>query len=388
MNEKLIQSANHFVEEYYRENMAPGYLYHNYHHACDVLHAAKRIISIETPTETEQNSLLLAALFHDTGFSLGYQGHEDRSVDIFGQFAKISDEIDPSLAFLVPRLIAATKANHIPVDWLEGAICDADFGHLGDEHYWDRSNRLRQEYLLTANQFQTENEFIQSELNFMMAHAYHTPSARLLFDEGKEKNIKFLLRYKAAISPNGEIKDKKKKKDQEISRGVETMFRATYRTHINLSAIADNKANIMLSVSAIIISIVVSNLLPQLKTNPKLAFPTFILLTVCLLSLIFAILSTRPKVTGGMVADEDLESGKANLLFFGNFYQMEIEKYQEGMMNMIQDHDLLYHSMTRDLYFLGKVLAVKYKYLRLCYAFFMYGIILALAAFAFVYLRE
>jgi predicted metal-dependent HD superfamily phosphohydrolase len=353
-----------------------------------VISAIQRIISIESPPETEQEALFLAALFHDTGFSEGAKDHEERSIAIFRQFALQTNEISVETIAQVIRLISATKPGYTPIDWLEGAICDADFGHLGSEHYWDRSNRLRQEWLLTENQFQPEFQFIQAELNFMVAHKYYTPSARILFDEGKEKNIKFLLKYKATISPSEEGKDKKKGKlrEQEVSRGVETMFRATYRTHINLSAIADNKANIMLSVSAIIISIVVSNLLPQLKMNPRLAFPTFLLLAVCLLALIFAILSTRPKVTGGTVTDEDIRNRKANLLFFGNFFNMEIEKFQEGMMEMIRDNEFLYHSMTRDLYFLGKVLAVKYKYLRICYAIFMYGIILSLAAFGYVYI--
>ncbi len=386
MNEILIQSASTFVENHFQENVGSSYLYHNYNHVIDVLKAAKSIISIESPPEIEQDALFLAALFHDTGFSEGSLNHEDRSVEIFRQFAQSSVEITQPLLSLVERLILATNGKHVPVDWLEGAICDADFGHLGNENYWDRSNRLRQECLLTENQFQTESQFVQSELNFMMAHTYYTPSARILFDEGKEKNVKFLLKYKAKITPNEEGKDKKKKKDQEISRGVETMFRATYRTHINLSAIADNKANIMLSISAIIISIVVSNLLPQLKSFPKLAVPTFLLLSVCLISLVFAILSTRPKVTSGTVTEEDIKDRKANLLFFGNFYNMEIEKFQEGMMDMIQDNDFLYNSMSRDLYFLGKVLALKYKYLRICYAVFMYGIILSLAAFGYVYL--
>jgi predicted metal-dependent HD superfamily phosphohydrolase len=388
MNEILIQSASAFVEKYFQENISSSYLYHNFNHALDVLTAAKRIISIETPAEIEQDALLLAALFHDTGFSEGCLNHEERSVEIFGQFAQNSNEITPPLIALVQRLILATKGKHVPLDWLEGAMCDADFGHLGNENYWDRSNRLRQEWLLTENQFQPENQFVQNELNFMIAHTYFTPSARILFDEGKEKNIKFLLKYKTTISPSEEGKEKKKNKsrDQEVSRGVETMFRATYRTHINLSAIADNKANIMLSISAIIISIVVSNLFPQLKTNPKLAIPTFLLLAVCLISLVFAILSTRPKVTSGKVTDEDIRDRKANLLFFGNFFNMEMKKFQEGMMDMIQDNDYLYNSMTRDLYFLGKVLAVKYKYLRICYAVFMYGIILSLAAFGYVYI--
>lgn len=389
MNDILIETATAFVEKHFLENIPPSYLYHNFNHVQDVLSAAKRIVSVECPSDEEQEALLLSALFHDTGFSAGAKDHEERSVQIFRQFAANSVGITDQAIDKVVRLILSTKSSHQPTDWLEGAMSDADFGHLGNENYWDRSNRLRQEWLLTENQFQPEIQFVQAELNFMVAHKYNTPSARILFDEGKEKNIKFLLKYKNTISPSEEGKDKKKNnksREPEVSRGVETMFRATYRTHINLSAIADNKANIMLSISAIIISIVVSNLLPQLKMNPRLAFPTFLLLAVCLISLVFAILSTRPKVTSGTVTDEDIKDRKANLLFFGNFYNMEMEKFQEGMMEMIQDNDFLYNSMTRDLYFLGKVLAVKYKYLRICYAVFMYGIILALSAFGYIYI--
>lgn len=389
MNDILIETATAFVEKHFLENIPPSYLYHNFNHVQDVLSAAKRIVSVECPSDEEQEALLLSALFHDTGFSAGAKDHEERSVQIFRQFAANSVGITDQAIEKVVRLILSTKSSHQPTDWLEGAMSDADFGHLGNENYWDRSNRLRQEWLLTENQFQPEIQFVQAELNFMVAHKYNTPSARILFDEGKEKNIKFLLKYKNTISPSEEGKDKKKNnksREPEVSRGVETMFRATYRTHINLSAIADNKANIMLSISAIIISIVLSNLLPQLKMNPRLAFPTFLLLAVCLISLVFAILSTRPKVTSGTVTDEDIKDRKANLLFFGNFYNMEMEKFQEGMMEMIQDNDFLYNSMTRDLYFLGKVLAVKYKYLRICYAVFMYGIILALSAFGYIYI--
>lgn len=389
MNDILIETATAFVEKHFQENIPPSYLYHNFNHVQDVLSAAKRIVSVECPSDEEQEALLLSALFHDTGFSAGAKDHEERSVQIFRQFAANSVGITDQAIEKVVRLILSTKSSHQPTDWLEGAMSDADFGHLGNENYWDRSNRLRQEWLLTENQFQPEIQFVQAELNFMVAHKYNTPSARILFDEGKEKNIKFLLKYKNTISPSEEGKDKKKNnksREPEVSRGVETMFRATYRTHINLSAIADNKANIMLSISAIIISIVVSNLLPQLKMNPRLAFPTFLLLAVCLISLVFAILSTRPKVTSGTVTDEDIKDRKANLLFFGNFYNMEMEKFQEGMMEMIQDNDFLYNSMTRDLYFLGKVLAVKYKYLRICYAVFMYGIIIALSAFGYIYI--
>jgi hypothetical protein len=180
-------------------------------------------------------------------------------------------------------------------------------------------------------------------------------------------------------------KKAKKKKKQNLGRGVETMYRTTYRTHINLSSIADNKANIMLSINAIIISIVVSNLATKLDSNPHLILPTALLLFVCMLSLVFAILSTRPKITKGKFSREDIENKQANLLFFGNFYNMDLDDFHWGMMEMLKDPDFLYSSMTRDLYYLGVVLAKKYRYLRICYSIFMYGLIISLIGFGIAF---
>ncbi|NJK83712.1 MAG: hypothetical protein HC912_07725 [Saprospiraceae bacterium] len=163
------------------------------------------------------------------------------------------------------------------------------------------------------------------------------------------------------------------------------MYRTTYMTHINLSSIADNKANIMLSINAIITSIVVSTLVPKFIDNPRLIIPTLLLLSVCLVSIIFATLSTRPKVTEGKFTREDIEQRHANLLFFGNFYNMTLADYQWGMKEMIKDNDFLYSSMTKDLYYLGKVLAKKYKFLSICYNIFMYGIILVVIVFAITF---
>jgi protein-S-isoprenylcysteine O-methyltransferase Ste14 len=170
-------------------------------------------------------------------------------------------------------------------------------------------------------------------------------------------------------------------KNINLGRGVETMFRTTYRTHVNLSSIADNKANIMLSINAIVISIVVSTLLPKIIENSRLIIPTIILLSVCLLSIIFATLSTRPKITEGKSTLEGIKQKRSNLLFFGNFYSMKLEEFHWGMTEMIKDPDFVYSSMTRDLYFLGIVLAKKYRYLRICYSIFMFGLVLAVLAF-------
>jgi hypothetical protein len=163
------------------------------------------------------------------------------------------------------------------------------------------------------------------------------------------------------------------------------MFRTTYRSHTNLSTLADNKANIMLSINGIIISIVISSLVPKLSSEHRLIIPTFVLLAVCLTSLVFAILASSPKVTSGVYSREDIKNRTSNLLFFGNFYKMPIEDYHWGVMEMIKDNDFLYSSMTRDLYYLGIVLALKYKLLRICYMVFMLGLIAAVLAFGIAF---
>ncbi|MCC7466099.1 MAG: hypothetical protein IT261_07515 [Saprospiraceae bacterium] len=162
------------------------------------------------------------------------------------------------------------------------------------------------------------------------------------------------------------------------------MYRTTYRTHTNLSAMADSKANLMLSVNAIVISILVSNLLPKLQDGAtwKIIVPTILLTATCLGSMVFATLATRPKITEGKVTREAIKQRKANLLFFGNFYNMNLSDFQWGVNEMLTDPEFLYSSMSRDLYFLGIVLAKKYRYLSTCYNIFMYGLILSMLAFA------
>jgi len=102
-------------------------------------------------------------------------------------------------------------------------------------------------------------------------------------------------------------------------------------------------------------------------------------------TIIFAILSTRPKVTSGVFTREDIENKKINLLFFGNFYKMPLEEYDWAMNEMMKDRDYLYSNMIKDLYYLGLVLQRKYNLLRIAYNFFMIGIIITVVAFVIAF---
>lgn len=178
------------------------------------------------------------------------------------------------------------------------------------------------------------------------------------------------------------LKEKvKKAKELKPDRGIETMFRTTSKNHMELSAIADNKANIMISINSIILSVMVSVLIRKLEEYPHLTVPSIMLTVVCLTTIVFAVLATRPNVSKGKFERIDIVNKETNLLFFGNFHKMSLKDYQWGMKEMLKDADYLYGSMIKDIYFLGTVLGKKYRLLRISYTIFMFGFVISILAF-------
>ncbi len=404
---QLVAATEEYVKDFFSKNISGEYVFHDLEHTAQTVLAARLVGEGFECDDHELNLLQLAAWFHDTGYTDGADGHEERSC-IHAETYLRGNIADDDLRTIF-GMIRATRIPQQPKNTLEQILCDADLSHLGMETYWDRTGRLRQEFILTRNWIMGEQDWIDFEINFMMAHDYHTAIAREMFNKRKAKHIQLLLKQKRRLNPNaaptlqeialmdekdksGDLKKSLRESENEIKmarfgRGVETMYRTTYRTHTNLSAMADSKANLMLSVNAIVISILVSNLLPKLQGAPtmKMAIPTVLLTLTCLGSMVFATLATRPKVTEGKVTREAIRQRKANLLFFGNFYNMPLEEFQWGVNEMLIDQEFLYSSMSRDLYFLGIVLAKKYQHLSVCYNIFMYGLIVSVAAFALAF---
>lgn len=193
-------------------------------------------------------------------------------------------------------------------------------------------------------------------------------------------------------SNNSRSKEKVKpenKNKKRPDRGIETMFRISSNNHQALSQMADNKAHIMITVNSIIISVLLSVLLRSLDNEPHLAIPVVILLLVNVITITYSILATRPNIPSGKFSKEDLGNQKVNLLFFGNFYKMPLDDFAEGMGRLMESRNFLYNSLIVNLHQQGLVLGKKYKYLRISYNVFMYGLVLSLIAFgAAIFLKQ
>ena len=98
--------------------------------------------------------------------------------------------------------------------------------------------------------------------------------------------------------------------------------------------------------------------------------------------MILSVIATRPNVTSGEFNKEDVKNKKVNLTFFGNFHKMPLEDFRWAINEMLTDKNYIYDSLTKDLYFLGKVLERKYRILRITYTIFIVGIVISVLSFA------
>ncbi len=172
--------------------------------------------------------------------------------------------------------------------------------------------------------------------------------------------------------------------DLGTKRGVETMFRTAYRVNMDLTSLADAKANIMISINGLIISILIGGISSKLDANPWLLAPVTIFLIGCLASIIFAVLAARPRVQSERVTLDQVRNRQANLLFFGNFAHLSRDEFVIGMRELMVDSRALYESMMLDVYGVGSVLQKKYSLLRWAYTLFMIALVLGVIGFIIV----
>ena len=387
----LIIEIEKFIFSFLSENIHPNFVYHNLAHTQRVVAKSKEIAENMEVDAAALEDLVIAAWFHDTGYIDGSKNHEEKSVEIATAYL-IAKNISEKRIENIRAIILATEVNHVPKNILEEIIRDADCAHLASKNFLDFASLLRKEWELSSEKVYTQSEWIELNLSFLtQKHKYYTDYALRNWTKGKEKNLAKLLKNQKKLKNDNKkfhqkevALDLKKIKSEVPERGVETMFRVALRNHMTLSNIADTKANILLSVNAIIVSLALSNLLPKLDnpSNSHLLIPTIVFVAFTVASIVLSILATRPNVTEGKFTKEDVANKKVNLLFFGNFHQMKLDDFEWGISEMMVDRDYLYSSLTKDLYFLGLVLNRKYKILRITYTVFMIGIIISVLAFA------
>lgn len=392
----IVKEAAEYAHSFLKKNLSKDLAFHDVQHTIDVVKAAEEICKHIEVTVDEKEIIMLSAWFHDTGYVNTYKGHEQESVRVAKEFLEKYNYPKEKLE-KIESCILSTKYEAEPQNKIEGILNDADLYHLSTDKFFEKSNKLRKEFrhFNIKDEFD-DKEWMQMNLFFIKQHNYQTDFGKEILEKGRQRNQKTLKKQLKAMNSTDDtltelekknrklqkkLKKYRKKAEQKPDRGIETMFRTTSKNHLELSAIADNKANIMISINAIIISILMSVMIRKFEDYPNLILPTILLITVSLLTIVFAVLATRPNITKGTFTRDDILHQRTNLLFFGNFFRADLKEYEWGINQLMANSDLLYGSMTKDIYFLGKVLGRKYKLLRTAYNIFMYGLVISVLAY-------
>ncbi|PZD79248.1 Pycsar system effector family protein [Mesonia sp. K7] len=388
----LIEKTNKFVLDLFTEKLPNTFIYHNYNHTQRVVKSTKELIENSEINVKEAEALVLAAWLHDTGYTVSVKGHEEESKKIAEEFLK-KEGADQELIDMVKQYIEITKFLTIPETLPEKIIKDADSSHIGKDYFEETTEFLRQELKIQNLKNYSPSEWIEENIKlFTELHRFYTPYAAEKWRPVKDKNMLTLLEAQKKSKEKFEkektkAKLKAKYKNDNPERGIQTLYRTALRNHIKLSDIADTKANILLSVNAIIISLALANIIPKLDaaSNRHLMMPTLVLVCFSVASIILSIMSTRPNVTSGEFTKEQIKKREVNILFFGNFHKMKFDQYNWGIQEILKDKDYVYEALTKDLWLLGIVLNRKYKLLRWTYTIFMTGIIISVVFFVIAF---
>ena len=394
-NSTLLEKASVYVSQLFsaNEKHSAG-IYHDLTHTRETVAAGREIAEGMGLPEQSTVLVMLACWFHDVGCIESFAEHEEKSAEIAEHFL-LQEGADPETIDIVKGCIFATKIPQAPLNQLQQIVCDADLFHLGSDNYRKKSELLRIEFEKNRKKSFTDTQWLQLNIDFFLKHSFFTPFAQEKLNGKKEENLVLLQNELQKEQAREKQKKQEKKKNREkldnaaksrgVERNMEVYYRTSSRNHVSFSAIVDQKANIMIQTNSLIFSIIISLLVRKLDQLPDLIIPTFLMLFTCVATIITSVLATRPKVTRHETTIEDIKNRKANLLFFGSFVNLDLDQYEWGVKEMLQDKPYYIANMIRDTYYLGKVLDKKYKFLKLSYDIFMVGLVLSISFYAYAF---
>jgi hypothetical protein len=387
----ITQAAAAYVKRRFTEELDPAYLFHNYAYAEEIGEKAHALAEEAGLDERSQDLLAVSGYFYPLGFINGNGAVAETSAELLKDWAK-EKGLDLSTDFGHPDQWIREAHSAGPKDTLPVRLLhDAAWSWIGRKRYSRRADLLQLERTAIEGEEGDPIKFGEEMQDLLLNFNFLTSVGKEAFNGRRRKNAS------VQQSSNYKIEEKevKARTGKNFGRGIDTMYRTAFRNHINLSRIADGKANMMISINTIILSIVItisgagiSFFEDLFFENPEFLAPIITLLLSSLMAVIFAVFSARPKVTEYRIKKKKglLESKEASLLYFGNFLKVDKSDFINYMATMKLNQSELYDELARDLYDLGAVLHRKYLLLTISYNTFVGGLALSVISFLIVYL--
>ncbi|QEM07822.1 hypothetical protein DIU31_031580 [Mucilaginibacter rubeus] len=187
----LIKKSEQYVTALLAEKLPAGMAYHNLLHTRDMVSAVQELTESILLNNWEQEILLVAAWFHDSGYCYTYHGHEAISMTLAGDFLR---GLGKNEIFINPvnDCIRATQMPQAPHTIFQAVMCDADMRHLALPDYAAHADRLRKEWFQMLHKEFSDADWDRQNLQFMKSHTYFTIHAKTHWEPEKQQNISLL----------------------------------------------------------------------------------------------------------------------------------------------------------------------------------------------------
>ena len=411
MEHNFLNQIERFCTQKLTDELPDKMIYHDIAYVKRVVEAVEEIASEESVTQEEKDLVLSAAWLSNLGFTdpeiiEQIENPEDLFVLANKRSQEMSDTYLDSIQMpeeqkqQILNIIEESQLNVENTNTLSRILEDALTIDWGKPKSKGKVKRLYEEFLLTGAVSYGKSSWYDSVLTYLRGHQFKTSYGKNHLEQGKlaliqkvEKEKKELDKTESTILKKElNISDTELKKLKKSltsvkgrdERGIQTLFRTTSRNHYTLNQMVDRKANIMISVNAILLSLIISRTIGQVETWCIHNSPILIMLITSIASMIFAVVAIIPFKTQGIFTESQIREKKGNLLYYGNIHKMNYRDYEWGMLAMLNDGDFLYSSMIRDLYFLGQTLQKKSRMIRTSLGLFILGLVVSTIVFLIV----
>ncbi|MDT3407279.1 UNVERIFIED_CONTAM: putative metal-dependent HD superfamily phosphohydrolase [Pseudacidovorax intermedius] len=186
----ILHKAKDYVETLFKNRLSSIYFYHNFVHTTYTVNKAEEIMKHTPVSAEDQEKVLLALWFHDTGYVESPENHEEKGVEIMKNFLQ-QEQYPQHKIDDIAQLILATQITHEPQTLLEKIVKDADCSHFASHDYNDISDALRKEWELTNVRCFSNEQWNEGNLNMLRnKHKFYTDYAKENWEPLKKKNIK------------------------------------------------------------------------------------------------------------------------------------------------------------------------------------------------------
>jgi predicted metal-dependent HD superfamily phosphohydrolase len=184
----MIERVEKYCTELLSSTKIKELPFHNLEHTKEVVQNVKYLCAAMDIDLVDTNLLIVAAWFHDTGFSTTYKDHEAESILIAKKFLSSlgmeSDSINK-----ICTCIEATKVPQCPTTKIAEILCDGDIFHISNSHFFYRKLLLRREWEIFCDIKVTDLEWHKLNLEFLKEHHFRSDYGRQTLELGKQENL-------------------------------------------------------------------------------------------------------------------------------------------------------------------------------------------------------